>query len=720
MSNPTGGFDLCVEVSEAFLNSNISSKFGNTKQNFPIGVTVDGHTIKGNASLFIDQAGMTIDPAVSPNGKITIHFVDSALTVSSPVTADAMPLAGSIVASVPFKLSTAAGKPPSRTLELDFTDPSINPTVVPDPGPTMDNIVQAVAKVLGVPSKDVPPSQVTTMLGEAMKSALASDLGAFKLPGVPPFVVATAGKDNLGPPPQFQTDMTLKTLPAAGDKPGVLCFLGTVFQGDMALDIPASKTAAVTAANQQASITVSPQAVQSTLDHFVSLPQGLTATATLENQQIAVHLGGSISETGCTITITGDATITLSLNNGVLTPHVTASQHISIDLDWWVWLLSVFVPEIQLIGGIPMLAVMDVIANNLVNEIVNNLLSRVVGEIDSTSVQTGELTAPFTFDSISIEPTGITAQATAPIATPSTATTVRGIVTDAATETPIAGASVYIEDLQGQVGPIQLTTDSSGMYQSDVVAGDWQGQFTAYPYMISVTQNDYSSQTLSNVTFAENQTNVKDFALQKVMPFTLKGLVVAASGGAPLAGATVTLDGYSNDTDTTKPDGSYSFTVNPGQYNGSYSASATATGYQDQTDLISAIANGATVVHNFDMIATHPFTVSGQVTGLYGPAGDASDGPIAGATVTVFAEVVSAQPGQTYKAQTDAQGNYSVAVNPGTYGAGYKAMAEAKLFEEQTVDLPQPTGNSVTQDFSLSQPPSKIPVGGGVKPGTAM
>ena len=92
MSNPTGGFDLCVEVTEAILNNHVSSTFGNTQRDFPITLNVDQHQISGKASLFIDKAGMTIDPSVSPNGVVKIHFTDSALAVVSPVQADAMPL----------------------------------------------------------------------------------------------------------------------------------------------------------------------------------------------------------------------------------------------------------------------------------------------------------------------------------------------------------------------------------------------------------------------------------------------------------------------------------------------------------------------------------------------------------------------------------------------------------------------------------------------------
>jgi hypothetical protein len=147
---------------------------------------------------------------------------------------------------------------------------------------------------------------------------------------------------------------------------------------------------------------------------------------------------------------------------------------------------------------------------------------------------------------------------------------------------------------------------------------------------------------------------------------------------------------------------------------------ATAPGFTPQANPIGTISNGGTVDQNFNLVTPHPFAIIGQVTGDYAPLSDPSDitvNPIAGATINASAPN---QPNQTYSAQTDAQGNYSINnVNPGAYTGGYTVSVEAKRFEPQKTQVAQPIGASVTADFELSQVPSTTPPHP-VKPGSMM
>jgi hypothetical protein len=336
----------------------------------------------------------------------------------------------------------------------------------------------------------------------------------------------------------------------------------------------------VTDRSHQASITVSPQAVQAIVDEFATLPAGLKVTATLESGQIAVHIGGSISEPGVTVDVTGDATMTLSVNGGVLAPNITVEdQNVSISLDWWVWLLSVVVPELAVIGGIPVVAAVDAIANSVANTILQKFISTLVATANSFGVQTDGLAAPFTIDAVKIQTQGITLQATAPITTPTSSTFVQGMVTDQENQAPITGATVTINP-GGQAGwAPQSTTDETGMYRFDtgsldVFANNPPG---TGPFAITAGQSDFITST-STVTVEWGQTVIRDFALQPVLDITVEGQVLG--NGAPVNGAAVTL-AYTPDEPgqpasgpianaNPKPDGSYIIKTNPGQYTGGY------------------------------------------------------------------------------------------------------------------------------------------------------
>lgn len=121
MTNPlTGAFDVCLEVTEAVLNSFVNSTFDNTRQKFPI--TFQG--INGTASLLINGATMTVD--AHNNAVLTITFADSALTVTAP-PANAEPLEGSVQAtahsSCPRRRATPRPKTWSSTSQVSQATP---------------------------------------------------------------------------------------------------------------------------------------------------------------------------------------------------------------------------------------------------------------------------------------------------------------------------------------------------------------------------------------------------------------------------------------------------------------------------------------------------------------------------------------------------------------------------------------------------------------------
>jgi hypothetical protein len=709
-SDLTGNFDLCVEVTESILSAFLNSTFGGTRQQGQFtNVAVDDHAISGLATLGIDTAGIKVDPAHSPGGLVDITFSDSAIAFTAPVAADAAPLAGSVNASAPFKLPPPASN--STSLELDFTDPSASATVTLNAA-SLANVQGALAKV-GLTG--IPPAQLQTFLNQAMKATLAATVGAAKVNAG--FTVVPGQDGTFGPPPKFPAMPQLVTRPAAGGAPGVLCGLGTILQSDVPNDNAANKTVTATDSVHQLSLTVSPAAVQGLLvkEAAGQLPAGLTLTATLLSGTIQIHVGGSISGTGYSADVTVDAHVTLSVPGGVLTPQVTIDQQsVNVSLDWWVWLL----------GGVIIPAIVDAIANLAANQLLQGWLSKLVVQANGYGVPTAGL-LPFTFNAVDIQPQGIIIQALVPVATPSDSTFVQGMVTDLKTEAPVAGATVIINPDGATGGALgsglyaEVSTDQNGMYsfgtgELDVFANDPNG-----PYPITAAQSDYFTGT-ETVTLEWGKTVTQDFALQPVLPITVKGQVLGS--GAPVNGATVAIayppqepgeapEGVASTN--AQPGGSYDITFNPGQYIYSYLGTATAPGFTALQVQISPIPNGGTVTQNFDLVAPHPFAIVGQVTGDFAPLDDPGDvnvSPVVGATVSAFPTVQQSPPLATYTTQTTTGGNYSVTgVDPGTYTGDYTVSVEAKLLQAQKADVMQPAGASVTQDFELAQLPSKVP-----------
>ena len=125
-STLTGPFDLCVELTDAALSGFASAIFRDQTQT--ISIPPDNLlSLVGQAVLDIQSASIAAAPSSSqPAGAtVTITFVDSSLAFSSPQTAFAEPLSGTIVVSgVPFALVLVAGG--QQDLELDFTATSVS------------------------------------------------------------------------------------------------------------------------------------------------------------------------------------------------------------------------------------------------------------------------------------------------------------------------------------------------------------------------------------------------------------------------------------------------------------------------------------------------------------------------------------------------------------------------------------------------------------------
>ena len=158
---------------------------------------------------------------------------------------------------------------------------------------------------------------------------------------------------------------------------------------------------------------------------------------------------------------------------------------------------------------------------------------------------------------------------------------------------------------------------------------------------------------------------------------TLSGTVTAASGGAPLSGATVTAAGSSSRTATTDSTGAYQMTLPVG----SYTVTASLYGYQSSTVSQVAISEGATTIQGLTLVAVPSHALSGHVQDDRGQA-------VAYVKVTVVGTPLAA-------VSTAADGSYSFAAVPdGEYdvtvgGSGCLAgqTSHVVINADKTVDI---------------------------------
>ncbi|WP_242002104.1 S8 family serine peptidase [Kribbella steppae] len=155
---------------------------------------------------------------------------------------------------------------------------------------------------------------------------------------------------------------------------------------------------------------------------------------------------------------------------------------------------------------------------------------------------------------------------------------------------------------------------------------------------------------------------------------TLAGTVTAATGGTPLAGASVTVKtaGQPDRVLTTSSTGAFS-SVLPA---GSYDLTVASFGYQTQTDT-AVITTGATTTKNYALASAPQVNVGGTIT----------DG--SGHGWPLYAKVSVEGPGGVFDYTTPSNGRYSLKVPS---GAAYSLKIESQYPGYQTVSEPITVG----------------------------
>src|SRR5207249_2187704 len=226
-----------------------------------------------------------------------------------------------------------------------------------------------------------------------------------------------------------------------------------------------------------------------------------------------------------------------------------------------------------------------------------------------------------------------------------------------------------------QGGP-STTTDASGTY---VIFSASSG----LNLIVSASKAGFTTSTLSTVNIAAGNLTLQDFSLRQLQSTgTLSGRVTNASGGAAIAGATVTISG--GGSAATDASGNYTISsVTPGT---GLNVTASKSGFSSSTVSTVTVTPGTTTTQNFALTALPTTgTLSGKVTNASGGAA------IAGATVTISAGGA---------ATTDGNGNFLFS----SLGAGnYTVVASAGGFTTSpAATVSVSAGNSTTQNFALT------------------
>ena len=213
------------------------------------------------------------------------------------------------------------------------------------------------------------------------------------------------------------------------------------------------------------------------------------------------------------------------------------------------------------------------------------------------------------------------------------------------------------------------STDSSGNYTLTLAA--------PAAYTVTAQANGYAPVSQS-VNAWTGYPDFLKYSLSTQQPGSISGKVTNASG-AGIVAATVW---YSGGTTTTDSGGNYTLTNVPV---GTYTITASQSGYQTASTKNVSVSSGTTTTTNFTLTATATGTISGTITNAAGTA-------IPNATVSYS--------GGSATATTNASGAYTLSVAPGTYSVTATATGYLGVTDQ---NIGVTAGATTTLNFTLTQ-----------------
>lgn len=262
-------------------------------------------------------------------------------------------------------------------------------------------------------------------------------------------------------------------------------------------------------------------------------------------------------------------------------------------------------------------------------------------------------------------------------------------------EAGIANATVTFTR-QGGGGSVTTTTDNNGAYTISIP--------TPGTYSVVATKATFKQKVVITKTLDYGDVTTQDIPLVFVAPGRLLGRVTDPVTNAGVPNATVTFTSQSNPpgptlTATTDANGNYD--INPASAD-TYTAVASAPGYNDTAPVTVTVGSGQTVTQNF-VLQPKPATVTGEVFNDLNDNGtlDTGEPGLGGATVTF----TPTRFGAPATATSASDGTYTVQLVEGTYTVT-ATKAGFRNTRPQTVTVGP--GGSATVNVPLIIPPGLL------------
>ncbi len=474
----TSGYDMLVQISEGELNDQLETAFvagGLIPPSMTLPINSGG--VVGTATVLFGTPVADLDRP-RPQLGLTLPFSNSQFDVTAPVPVTLAPLGGSIEIVDTIEVIVQG---PNQIVTLDFTSGAPMVNVAFDTASVA--ILQPALALAGLTI-----AQVQNMVAGVVLVQLQTGIGRIDL--TPPIPVV----DDADPTTVFDIDVTTINDTSAADRDCI------VFGVRMASDsggninlattnfIPAGSQSLVMMSNFWLLARVMRPRVAAALgrpatdfdtplhlNHDVPAPGGegtLTQLdARIEGNRIRVDGRATDSGTGWSAVSTFTFFIDITLSGGAINVTATTpSVDTDVDLEWWVWLVSLGLGA--LFGGIAgvivaaiVLAVVEAVAEGIVDNLISGGIGGALGGIPS--IPLGPIGGGLSLDSVILDDLelrcAIIRSLSVPVKTQGSYESLAGFSVDLDTST-VSVAEGPASDLTwqpgsrlGAVGPARLT-----------------------------------------------------------------------------------------------------------------------------------------------------------------------------------------------------------------------------------------------------------------------
>jgi hypothetical protein len=410
----TSGYDVLLQISESEINSQLETQFvagGPIPTSMSIPVTASG--LSGTATVLFGTPTADLDRP-RPQMGLTLPFHDSQFAVTTPIPITLAPLGGTILVVQPIEVLTQGS---NQIVSLNFNDamPAVTVTFDSASATVLAPALAAAGLTLG---------QAQNLVAGAIVTQLQGPVGRFDL--TPPIPVV----DDNDPTTVFDIDATTINDTSGPDRNcvvfGVKMSSATVGNIGTATTnfIPVGQESLVMLSNAwllgqvlrpkvatALGIPLSALDAPLHLNRSVNAPGGQGTLTNLDAQidgnRIRVNARATASGTGWSAVSNITFFIDLALSGGSITvTSSTPSVDTSVDLEWWVWLLSIglgglFGGIVGAIVGAIVPAIVEAVASGMVNSLVSGAITSGIGNIPPLPL--GPIGSGLTLDAIILD-----------------------------------------------------------------------------------------------------------------------------------------------------------------------------------------------------------------------------------------------------------------------------------------------------------------------------